>query len=191
VYILDNDFLREQIPSIYDRLQRRINHANNRIRKGLPFTSRPADFDDVIELDDLNVEKEADELLYFIMNNPDCLSFVEYTRNKGYMACHLTDIARRSEHFMAALEKCREIIADNREKAVSKGTLHPIAFNKRLRVYDRLVKNCEDDDLEDALRRRKDLITHEYDLKCKLESSKQNAPHDELLRTLIEAIKAS
>lgn len=81
-------------------------------------------------------------------------SLYEFTDDKDYLAQELSRFADECYEFSLALKKAKERISLRREKAVNKNEFNYGIWNRNARVYDNLLKNSEDKDKDEDVKRK-------------------------------------
>lgn len=85
---------------------------------------------------EIDYDAQAD-LLDAWASKDDSIHLYTFVKDKKYCAQDLTDFAKRSDKFALSLRRAKEAISYNRERLVSKGELHPTAWNRSASLYDR------------------------------------------------------
>ena len=83
-------------------------------------------------------------------------SLYQFTDLKPYCAQELSRFAGESEEFYESLKKAKERLNLRREMAVHTGDFNYGIWNRNARVYDKLLKDCEDADKDADAARAKD-----------------------------------
>lgn len=87
----------------------------------------------------------------------DSLSLYEFTDLKEYCAQDLSRFASESTHFYESLKKAKERVGLRRERACSKTTMNYGVWNRNARVYDKMLKEHEDQDADQDAERKKSI----------------------------------